>query len=48
MPQRLIAKTDFPPHKATGISGVYLTRRDPAKRTARFYRVFIHPNLWGE
>ncbi len=30
------------------MSGVYLTRRDPAKNVARFYRLFIAPNLWGE
>jgi predicted DNA-binding WGR domain protein len=30
------------------VSGVYLTRRDPARNLARFYRLFIAPNLWGE
>ncbi len=30
------------------MSGVYLTKRDPARNVARFYRMFIAPNLWGE
>jgi predicted DNA-binding WGR domain protein len=30
------------------VSGVYLTRRDPSRNLARFYRLFIAPNLWGE
>jgi predicted DNA-binding WGR domain protein len=30
------------------MSGVYLTRRDPARNLSRFYRMFIAPNLWGE
>jgi predicted DNA-binding WGR domain protein len=30
------------------VSGVYLTRRDPTKNVARFHRLFIAPNLWGE
>jgi len=30
------------------MSGVYLTRRDPARNVSRFYRMFIAPNLWGE
>lgn len=30
------------------MSGVYLTRRDPSRNVARFYRMFIAPNLWGE
>jgi predicted DNA-binding WGR domain protein len=30
------------------VSGVYLTRRDPTRNLARFYRMFIAPNLWGE
>ncbi len=29
------------------MSGVYLTRHDPARRMARFYRMFISPNLWA-
>jgi predicted DNA-binding WGR domain protein len=27
---------------------VYLTRRDPARRLARFYRMLIAPTLFGE
>lgn len=27
---------------------VYLTRRESTKNVARFYRMFIAPNLWGE
>jgi predicted DNA-binding WGR domain protein len=30
------------------LSGVYLTRHDPSRNIARFYRMFIAPNLWGE
>ncbi len=30
------------------MSGVYLTRRDASRNLARFYRMFIAPNLWGE
>jgi predicted DNA-binding WGR domain protein len=30
------------------VSGIYLTRHDPSRNLARFYRMFIAPNLWGE
>lgn len=30
------------------MSGVYLTRRDPARNLARFYRMLIVPTLFGE
>jgi predicted DNA-binding WGR domain protein len=30
------------------VSGVYLTRRDPTKNMARFYRMLIVPTLFGE
>ncbi len=30
------------------MSGVYLTRHDPSRNMARFYRMDIAPNLWGE
>lgn len=30
------------------MSGVYLTRRDPSRNLARFYRMLIVPTLFGE
>lgn len=30
------------------MSGVYLTRRDPSRNLARFYRMLIAPTLFGE
>lgn len=30
------------------MSGVYLTRRDPTRNLARFYRMLIVPTLFGE
>ena len=30
------------------MSGVYLTRRDPSRNLARFYRMLLAPTLFGE
>lgn len=30
------------------MSGVYLTRRDPSRNLARYYRMLIAPTLFGE
>lgn len=30
------------------MSGVYLTRQDPARNVARFYRMLLAPTLFGE